>query len=78
MTDNTRADIDTKHLPPPPDLVPGSMPPPTPEPNKPLGRKATEYNGSPITDRNEPDPGTFEPQDDTPEVMKKREGPKPT
>lgn len=78
MTPDDRIDIDPDTLPPPPDLVPGSAPPAMPEPHKPLRRKATEYNGSPITDRNEPDPGTFEPQDDTPEILQKHEGPKPT
>jgi len=78
MTDNTRADIDTDKLPPPPDLVPGGAAPTTPTPDAPMKRRATQYDGSMETDRNEPDPGTFEPQDDTPEFMDKRDGPKPT
>lgn len=76
MAPTDRIDIDPATLPPPPDLVPGAAPPESPTPHKPMDRKATTYNGSPITDRNEPDPGTFEPQDDSPEVLKTREGPK--
>lgn len=78
MANNDRADIDTDKLPPPPDLVPGSAQPTSPTPDVPMKRRATQYDGSMETDRNEPDPGTFEPQDDTPQVLEKRDGPKPT
>ena len=76
MAPTDRTEIDPSTLPPPPEAVPGSAPPETPTPGKPMGRRATEYDGSAITERNEPDPGTFEPQDDSPEVIEKREGPK--
>jgi hypothetical protein len=76
MAPTDRTDIDTSTLPPPPELVPGSAPPEKPTPGKPMDHKATEYNGSGITERNETDPGTFEPQDDSPQVFEKREGPK--
>jgi len=76
MCPTDRTDIDPSTLPPPPDVVPGSARPETPTPNKPMDRKATQYDGSMITDRNENDPGTFEPQDDAPEILDKKDGPK--
>ncbi|QEI06100.1 hypothetical protein FXN63_09830 [Pigmentiphaga aceris] len=76
MTRNDRTDLNPDALAPPPDLVPGSAPATEPTPDKPMRRPATQYDGSGETDRNEPNPGTFEPQDDIPQILEKREGPK--
>lgn len=71
-----RTDIDVDALPAAPGTQPGGDLPGKPTPDKPVRHKATDYNGTMITKPLENDSGNFYPQDDTPAILEKKEGPK--